>query len=253
MLGPLGDAIRWATRSRRARQKIARIFDRCPRTSSTGVMGGDGLLHSLCDKWGSDKGSMPTFGDRVYRWPPHTYADLYASLFDHCRQHFKLVFECGLGTSRPEFGNNMGVRGKPGASLRVWRDYFPQATIIGADIDRGSLFEEQRIETYHVDQTNPASIAAMWAQVPHRGFDFILDDGLHTFEAGVTLFEGSFDHVRPGGLYIIEDVSLDSLEKFADYFEEKHYSVELLMLRRAIDPPIDNNVVIIRKNYPPEQ
>jgi hypothetical protein len=145
----------------------------------------------------------------------------------------------------------MGSRGNAGASLRVWRDYFPRAKIIGADIDRQSLFTEERIETHYLDQTSPESVAEMWAQVQCTGFDFMLDDGLHTFDAGLTLFEGSFKHVRQGGLYIIEDVSLGSLRKFTDYFAKKEYYVEFLMLRRAENPPFDNNVVIVRKSDPP--
>ena len=35
---------------------------------------------------------------------------------------------------------NMTASGKPGASLRVWRDYFNNAQVIGADIDKRILF-----------------------------------------------------------------------------------------------------------------
>ena len=41
----------------------------------------------------------------------------------------KLVFECGLGTNNPDLQGNMTVDGMPGASLRVWRDYFKNAQI----------------------------------------------------------------------------------------------------------------------------
>jgi hypothetical protein len=68
------------------------------------------------------------------------------------------VFECGVGTNNPNITSNMGVNGQPGASLRVWRDYFQNAEVFGADIDRGILFEEQRIRTFYVDQTNKDSI-----------------------------------------------------------------------------------------------
>ena len=41
-------------------------------------------LKRLCDLHGSDKGSTgesPT----PYPWAPHSYADVYAMLFEHCR------------------------------------------------------------------------------------------------------------------------------------------------------------------------
>lgn len=52
----------------------------------------------------------------------------------------------------------MGQSGKSESYLRVWRDYFPNADVYGADIDKDVLREEQRIKTSHVDQTNEGSI-----------------------------------------------------------------------------------------------
>ena len=40
----------------------------------------------------------------------------------------------------------MGIKGKPGASVRAFRDYFDKAIIYGADIDSKILFFEKRIK-----------------------------------------------------------------------------------------------------------
>ena len=206
-----------------------------------------GSLHQLCDTWGSDKGSTPGFTDRPYLWPPHTYAALYQTLFEHCREHVKLVFECGLGTSDASIPNNMGARGRAGASLRVWRDYFPNALVFGADIDRKSLFQEPRIETHWVDQTCPKAIARLWSDIGRTGFDLIIDDGLHTFGAGKIFFEGSWDRLRPGGVFVIEDVSMPNLLKYQDYFKQIGVSAELHVLQRQSMQPFDNNLVLVRR------
>ncbi|HEY8615770.1 hypothetical protein [Phenylobacterium sp.] len=184
------------------------------------------LLASLCDKYGSDKGEVSPHG-HPYRWPSHTYTDVYGRLYDHCRHYVRTVFECGIGTNNISLPSHMGARGRPGASLRAWRDYFPNAQIIGADVDADILFEEERIRTYHVDQTDPASIARLWAQLPDQTFDLMLDDGLHTFEAGLCLFENSFHKVAPEGVYIIEDIKPDALVKFRDYFQGKDLNIEI--------------------------
>ena len=47
----------------------------------------------------------------------------------------------------------MGIKGKPGASLRVWKDYFPNANIIGVDIDENILF--LKTEFKHINVTKP--------------------------------------------------------------------------------------------------
>ena len=90
-------------------------------------------LAQLCDKYGSDKGEIKTSG-HPYIWPSHTYTDFVDGRFRHCRAVVKNVFECGLGTMDLSIKANMGVAGRPGASLRVWRDYFPNADIFGAAI-----------------------------------------------------------------------------------------------------------------------
>ena len=74
--------------------------------------------------------------------------------------------------------SSMGSIGKPGASLRMWKDYF-QYNIYGADIDRDILFNEERINTYYVDQLNTESIKSMWKDIGLNDFDIIIDDGLH--------------------------------------------------------------------------
>jgi hypothetical protein len=86
-------------------------------------------LSQLCDRYGSDKGEIQATG-HPYGWPSHTYADLMDGRFGHCRESVKKVFECGLGTNNPALASSMGVYGKPGASLRVWRDYFPNAVVV---------------------------------------------------------------------------------------------------------------------------
>lgn len=200
----------------------------------------------LCDRYGSDKGTRSA-GPHPYGHPPHAYADFYATLFEHCRDSVRKVFECGLGTNDPTIPSNMGVTGRPGASLRAWRDYFPNAVIYGADIDERTLFTEDRISTFQLDQTCPKSIAKLWQNPDLSGFDLLLDDGLHTFEAGVTLFENSYSQVRPGGLYIIEDVTLQSLEKFVEYFSTRPHAVSYITFLSSADPTCTSSLVVIRR------
>jgi hypothetical protein len=204
------------------------------------------LLSDLCDKYGSDKGSAKTSG-HPYPWHPHTYTDFYSRLFDHCRLDVKKVFECGLGTNDPSLLSSMGEHGKPGASLRVWRDYFPNAQIYGADIDKHILFSEHRITTFFVDQTSPSTIGTLWDNAAVSDFDFMIDDGLHTFEAGVCLFEHSFSKLATGGIYVIEDVKSRDLPLFQEYFSRTSYNVEFVNLSRRNTRIPWNSLIVVRQ------
>jgi hypothetical protein len=208
-------------------------------------------ISRLCDKYGSDKGSNFT-GSSFYKWHAHTYADLYFEMFHHCRHHLTAVFECGLGTNKLNLPSTMGETGRPGASLRVWKEYFENAVIYGVDIDRDTLFnDEDRIRTFYVDQTCPEEINKMWQLVGDVVFDLMIDDGLHTFDAGVALFEGSISRLKPDGVYIIEDVQLSDIPRFKDYFRESIYNVRFYNLYRPGVKLDDNSLIVIRKTNNP--
>jgi hypothetical protein len=172
-------------------------------------------LAHLCDKYGSDKGSSKKL-DHNYPWKPHSYTDFYEFMFSHRRFEIVTIFECGVGTSNLNFPANMGVFGKAGASLRVWQEYFPKALIYGGDIDSSVLFNEERIKTYYLDQTDPNSIVSFFHLTAQDEFDLMIDDGLHTFEAGWSLFNHSNHLLKQGGVYIIEDVRPSTMKKFLE-------------------------------------
>jgi hypothetical protein len=201
-------------------------------------------LSVLCDKYGSDKGS-------VYK-EVHTYTSEYFKLFSENRDNIKSVFECGIGTNNPKLPSSMGLFGSPGASLRVWRDYFKNAVVIGADIDKNILFEETRIHTAFIDQTNPEKIENLFHSLAPEypnSFDIMIDDGLHTFEAGVCLFENSFQYLNKNGYYVIEDIHHTKIPQFEQYFASCKYkddiNVEYKTMYTKWKP--DNNLVVIQK------
>ena len=205
------------------------------------------LLSELCDKYGTDKG-YNKIENRIFynNWHPHNYTDYYSSLFDHNRTYIKKVFECGIGTNNPNLPSSMGSEYTPGGSLKVWRDYFPQAQIYGADIDDKILFQEDRIQTYYVNQLDIDSISKMWNEIETNDFDLIIDDGLHTFEAGINLFNNSFRYLKKGGIYIIEDVDPSYIRPLSIYLENK-YNIEIISLKAKNKKLLqDNNLIVIR-------
>jgi len=157
-------------------------------------------LCRLMASHGSDKG---------IGW--HTYTPFYASLFAERRGSVGALFEVGLGTNFEDVPSNMGVHGTPGASLRAWRDYFPDAHIYGADVDRRVLFSEDRIKTFFVDQLNPDTFEALWSTMSDVVFDLFIDDGLHNYDAAFNTLTHSIHKVKNGGFYVIEDVRMEDL------------------------------------------
>jgi hypothetical protein len=136
----------------------------------------------------------------------HNYTTVYNAIFGQLRDRPIRIFELGLGTNNPELISNMGINGRPGASLRGWRELFPYGLIYGADIDRDILFEEDRIKSFYCDQCDSAAVRDLWSlPILRDGMDIIVDDGLHTIEANMSFLDGSLEQLSPGGVYVIED------------------------------------------------
>jgi hypothetical protein len=180
----------------------------------------------------------------------HNYTTLYTKLFAS-RRHLPLrIFEMGLGTNNVNLPSNMGANGRPGASLYGWRDYFPNASIHGGDIDSCILFTDNRIDTYYCDQTNPDAIAQMWND-PRLAepFDIMIDDGLHTYDANVCLLENSIHKMARNGIYIIEDIDLKNFHLFEAKIPEwrakyPNHRFELVELPPALFKN-DNNLLVV--------
>lgn len=169
------------------------------------------LTNELCyimDKHGSDK------ADGVKNW--HNYTISYYEFFKDKKLEKINIFELGLGTNYTDVPSSMGADGIPGASLRGWKEFFPNAFVYGADIDRRILFEEERIKTYYVDQTNSQTITDMWnnADLKNIKFDIIIDDGLHDYSANINFLENSYNKLSDNGLYFIEDINNHSINNF---------------------------------------
>ena len=167
------------------------------------------------------------------------------------------IFELGIGTTNPNIVSNMGINGRPGASLHGWSEFFPNSQVFGADIDSSILFHTDRIATFYCDQTIPMDIKNMWNLEPDlkSDFDIIIDDGLHTISANVCFFENSIHKLNPGGYYIIEDIQKSQENVFAQKIKEweKIYTdCTITFLKIPSEKNfLDNSLIVIYKK--PEQ
>ena len=193
-------------------------------------------LKKLMDLYGSDKGGRNNH---------HNYAQYYSEIFSNKKDKIQNFLEIGLGSNNPEGPSNMGLDGKPLASLRAWRDYFKNANIYGADIDKNILKNEERIKTFYVDQTDPTTIKEMFRDIGISKFDIILEDGLHEYNANICFFENAIDFLSSDGVYIIEDVYYKDQEKFMKYFEKKSYNFSIIDIFH--EKNIANNCLIVVK------
>ena len=155
-------------------------------------------LEILLNKYGSDK---------AYK---HKYHILYGKLLSS-REKISNILEIGLGSNNTDLVSSMGREGKPGASLRAFRDFCTNAELIGADIDKRILFKEDRIKTFYVDQTSNSSLNDFKNKFTNK-FDLIIDDGLHSPDANINTLRVATTLIKNGGSIVIEDINIKAID-----------------------------------------
>ena len=134
----------------------------------------------------------------------HNYHILYSYIFHQLGKDASLkLLEIGLGTNNPILVSSMGSAGRPGASLYAFREYLPNASLYGGDIDQNILFEYDRITTRYVDQMKQSTFAIFDGL-----YDVIIDDGLHSIAANFNTLLFALKHLKVGGWFIVEDIQL---------------------------------------------
>lgn len=209
-------------------------------------------LSNLCEKYISDKGytlkQLKKNGNFKISYY-HNYVDYYSEIFSLGKNSIKKVFELGVGNVNKENIYNMNMLGdqySPGASLKVWRDYFKNATIYSGDIDKSALFNEERIKTFYVDQSDAETIKDMWREIGEKDFDIIIDDGCHRYDETINFFENSKKFLRDDGIYIIEDIIPSQRKKFLNYFKNNNYDFKFINFTRPEGIYDVNSLITLR-------
>lgn len=145
-----------------------------------------GSLDQLATLQGTDKNNA------------HYYTPHYNFHFRHLRWRPLTLLEIGVGGyDWPQLG---------GDSLRMWRCYFPLASINGVDIYDKSFHQNRwlGIRTFQGSQDDPDFLEGVIRRIgrPH----IIIDDGSHEPTQTMRTFELLFPSLRRGGVYVIEDL-----------------------------------------------
>jgi hypothetical protein len=145
--------------------------------------------------------------------PPASLSDLEAYAEAHETgpgifkwQHYYEIYERHLSRFRGQDVQLVEIGVAGGGSLGMWRDYLgPTARICGIDVDPGCRrFEADGIEIVIGDQGDPA----FWGSFlhSHPRIDIVIDDGGHLPEQQAVTLESLLPAIRPGGVYVCEDI-----------------------------------------------
>jgi SAM-dependent methyltransferase len=109
----------------------------------------------------------------------------------------------------------LGVWG--GDSLEMWRDSFKRATVVGVDLFPPEVQLGPRVHVIRGDQADATLMQRIRDDYAPGGFDIIIDDGSHIGVTTARSLQALYaDHLRPGGLYCIEDWGTGYLPDWQD-------------------------------------
>lgn len=104
-----------------------------------------------------------------------------------------------------------------GASLRMWKEFFPGAEIYGIDIDPKTLIYEKNITTFICDQTNQKQLSKLIERIG-SDIDIVIEDGSHNSADQVLACKNLMPLLNKDVIYCIEDVrDMSIMEELSMY------------------------------------
>ncbi|KAF4826970.1 8-demethyl-8-alpha-L-rhamnosyl tetracenomycin-C 2'-O-methyltransferase [Colletotrichum tropicale] len=165
--------------------------------------------------YGGKHDNRPTFADLAKdsgtdKVTDHNYAVLYDKYLPAFRDSHVKMLEIGLGC---------GMAYGPGASFSTWIQYFPQLEINIIEYNEACgkawAAEHPQAAVHFGDQANPSFLHAAGAAATADGLlDILIDDGGHSMRQQEVSLHELWQYVRPGGIYIIEDLHTSYLSSW---------------------------------------
>jgi len=145
-------------------------------------------------RWGRNLAALAAYFG-TDKWGEHWYAGHYQAHFSHLRRKRLRLLEIGVGGyNDPRLG---------GESLRMWKAYFPNASIIGLDITSKERHDESRIRTVVGSQDDEELLRRLSRS--EGPFDIVIDDGGHRNAHVIRSFLTLFPLLTGNGIYVVED------------------------------------------------
>lgn len=162
---------------------------------------------------------------RTDKWGGHSYTPHYQRHLEHLRTEPVRLLEIGIGGYRRDK--------QGGASLRMWKHFFPKGEITGVDIEDKKFVEEDRIRVYVGDQTDPELLHRMNDEA--GPFDVIVDDGSHRPAHIAASFAVLFPLLADNGIYVVEDTQTSYWPEWGGSEDLGDPATSMSMLKRLCD------------------
>jgi hypothetical protein len=149
-------------------------------------------LCQLATKYATDKSP---YNIQSHRHPYTAIYDMFLAPYKYLPQTLKL--------------GEVGILN--GASLRMWREYFPSAELVGFDINASAVQHTETIPNTRGCLVDAGSADGLQNALEivcsdEKKFDILVEDASHCLKHQLLFLKTALNYIRPGGILIIEDI-----------------------------------------------
>lgn len=130
----------------------------------------------------------------------HHYLETYEHYLKDWREREFVLLEIGVAD---------------GNSIKMWREYFPNAKVYGIDINKDCAGYVDGV--FIGSQTDTAFLDDLFSKIGQP--NIIIDDGSHVGSDMEFTFRYLFPKMKPGGYYIVEDAATLYIPTYSGEFE----------------------------------
>ena len=130
-----------------------------------------------------------------------------------------------------------------GGSLMMWRDYFQSGPVVGVDVNKVDVNDPSgRVHTYTGNQQDTTLLTEIAQLHAPSGFDLIVDDASHVgYITRVSFWHLFLKHLKPGGIYAIEDWGTGYLLGHPYYPDGRHADPDLSLRPVGAEEPFPSH------------
>jgi len=200
-----------------------------------------------------DDKTRPTLDEIAHREKkPELWTDKKSATPGYVCHNYLRIYEREFSKWRDDPIQLLEIGVNKGASIKLWLAYFPNASVYGVDIkefkNEADLPHTDRFRFFSGNQSDPTLWNVLFGHLPYPLLDIIIDDGCHFSGPIHVAFECLWPRVKPGGYYIIEDIS----EVLNPDSHTPGYPTQLEFVQNLVEPVIfglnDVDEIIISKD-----
>jgi hypothetical protein len=178
--------------------------------------------------------------DKVGGW--HNYGYVYFFLMGTFAHRDCTILEVGDALSLWGKSGSGEHEFPLGGSMRAWQEYMGAVTL-GAEIDRSVT---GGFSLDHAVLINNGEQITLRAQLERHRYDVIIDNGVHRFDASVSLLEAAFGELATSGIYVIEAVPVGDIGLWEQYLNAANKTALVMSFPSTVNDR-DNCLVVIMK------